>query len=269
MESLIWLTLCDGNRLVTSAFPAHYNAVIMGMIASQITSLTIVFSYLDADQRKHQSFASLAFLRGIPRGPVNSPHKWPVTRKMFPFDVVIMHKEPAMLRCGDFVIVRTKSHIELIWDALTPIWRHFNDTSWYMHLRLVDFIHFCQHYRCEVRISPITEKPRWVGDFSRLCSNHSQVNMVVSDGRQYLQYSRWWMPVDAYQECRHVMCSFACGTCRLVPEFMFWVTDFRRKYQHRKHATNSDSHELPMRYDMGCSRGWYIVRPLGPFTNMD
>ena len=89
--------------------------------------------------------------------------------------------------------------------------------------------------------------------------------MVVSDGRQHLQYSRWCMPVGAYQECRHVMCSFACGTCRLVPEFMFWVTDFRRKYQHRKHTTNSDSHELPMRYDMGCSRGWYIVRPLGPF----
>ena len=45
----------------------------------------------DADQRKHQSSASLAFVRGIHRGPVNSPHKWPVTRKMFPFDDVIMH----------------------------------------------------------------------------------------------------------------------------------------------------------------------------------
>ena len=71
----------------------HYNDVIMGAIASQITSLTIVFStvYLDTDQRKHQSSASLAFVRGIHRRPVNSPHKWPVTRKMFPFDDVIMH----------------------------------------------------------------------------------------------------------------------------------------------------------------------------------
>ena len=43
-----------------------------------------------ADQRKHQSSASLAFVRGILRWPVNSPHKWPVTRKMFPFDDVIM-----------------------------------------------------------------------------------------------------------------------------------------------------------------------------------
>ena len=64
----------------------------MGMIASQITSLTIVFPtvYSDADQRKHQSPASQAFVQGIHRGPVNSPHKWPVTRKMFPFDEVIM-----------------------------------------------------------------------------------------------------------------------------------------------------------------------------------
>ena len=71
---------------------SHYNDVIMGAIASQITSLTIVYSiiYSDADQRKHQSSAALAFVRGIHRGPVNSPHKWPVTRKMFPFDDVIM-----------------------------------------------------------------------------------------------------------------------------------------------------------------------------------
>ena len=70
----------------------HYCNVIIGAVASQITSLTIVYStvYSDADQRKHQSSASLAFVRGIHRGPVNSPHKWPVTRKMFPFDDVIM-----------------------------------------------------------------------------------------------------------------------------------------------------------------------------------
>ena len=69
----------------------HYGDVKMGPMASQIISLTIVPTvYSDADQRKHQSSASLAFVRGIHRGPVNSPHKWPVTRKMFPFDDVIM-----------------------------------------------------------------------------------------------------------------------------------------------------------------------------------
>ena len=64
----------------------------MGAMASQITSLTIVYStvYLDADQSKHQSSASLAFVRGIHRGPVNSPHKWPVTQKKFRLDDVIM-----------------------------------------------------------------------------------------------------------------------------------------------------------------------------------
>ena len=65
----------------------------MGAIASQITSLTIVYStvYSDAVQRKHQSSAPLAFVREIHHGPVNFPHKWPVTRKMFPFDDVIMN----------------------------------------------------------------------------------------------------------------------------------------------------------------------------------
>ena len=64
----------------------------MDAVSSQITSLTIVYSivYSDADQRKHQSSASLAFVRGIHRGPVDSPHKWPVTRKMIPFDDVIV-----------------------------------------------------------------------------------------------------------------------------------------------------------------------------------
>ena len=69
-----------------------YNDVITSAMGSQITSLTIVYwtVYSDADQRKHQSAASLAFVRGIHRWPMNSPHKWPVTWKMFPFDDVIM-----------------------------------------------------------------------------------------------------------------------------------------------------------------------------------
>ena len=71
---------------------AHYTDVIMTTIECQITSLTVVYStvYSDAHQRKHQSSASLAFVWRIHRGPVNSPHKWPVTRKMFPFDDVIV-----------------------------------------------------------------------------------------------------------------------------------------------------------------------------------
>ena len=64
----------------------------MSAMTTQIINLTIVYStfYSGADQRKHQSAASLAFVWRIYRWPVNSPHKRPVTRKMFPFDVVIM-----------------------------------------------------------------------------------------------------------------------------------------------------------------------------------
>ena len=70
----------------------HYNAVIMNTMTSETTSVSIIYSTINsgADQRKHQSSASLAFVRGIHRSPVNSPHKGPVTRKMFPSDNVIM-----------------------------------------------------------------------------------------------------------------------------------------------------------------------------------
>ena len=87
-----------------AAWCHHYYDVIMDAIASQITSLTIVYStvYSDADQSKHQSSASLAFVREIHRGPVNFPHKWPVTRKMFPFDDVIMQCPYAFPVCSQF-----------------------------------------------------------------------------------------------------------------------------------------------------------------------
>ena len=73
----------------------HYKDVIMGAMASQISSLTIFYStvYSGADQSKHQSSVSLALVWGIHRWLVNSPHKWPVTRKMFPFLDVIMKQK--------------------------------------------------------------------------------------------------------------------------------------------------------------------------------
>ena len=89
----------------------------MGTIVFQISSLMIVYLtvYSDANQRKHQSSASLAFGH---RGPVNSPHKWSVTRKMYPFDDIIM--------LGIFVftsnIFYTYSEIGLGWSYL----KHWN-----------------------------------------------------------------------------------------------------------------------------------------------
>ena len=82
----------------------------MGAMASQITSLTIVYSnvYSDTDQRKHQSSASLAFVSGIHRWPVISPHTWPVTRKGFPFHV-IMVKTLVKIPCFLYLIVFNKN----------------------------------------------------------------------------------------------------------------------------------------------------------------
>ena len=70
----------------------HKNDFIMGAMAFLIASLAIVYStvYSCVDQRKHQSSASLAFVREINRWQVNSPYKGPVLRKMFPFDDAIM-----------------------------------------------------------------------------------------------------------------------------------------------------------------------------------
>ena len=70
----------------------HYSDVIMSAMASQITGVLIVCLNVCSvrDERKHQSSMSLAFVRGIHQWQVNFPHKGPVTRKMFPFDDVIM-----------------------------------------------------------------------------------------------------------------------------------------------------------------------------------
>ena len=78
----------------------HYNDVIMSMMASQITSLTIVYSnvYSGTEEWKHQSSASLAFVWGIHRWPANSLPKRPVMRKMFPFN--------------DFIMVLSKVHVD-------------------------------------------------------------------------------------------------------------------------------------------------------------
>ena len=118
----------DGT-LAGNTTTSHFNDVIMGRIASQITSLAIVYStvYSDADQRKHQSSASLAFVREIDRGPMNSPHKWPVTRKMFPFDDVIMNSNQV-----DCAAPPKRTH-----DVITsqPLGNHCVITCYREHIR--------------------------------------------------------------------------------------------------------------------------------------
>ena len=92
---LMWrpLPVEMGTSAPSQVSSRHYGDVIMSVVASQITSVSIVCSTvcLGANQRKHESSASLALnVRGIHQWPLDSPHKGPVTRKMFPFDDVIM-----------------------------------------------------------------------------------------------------------------------------------------------------------------------------------
>ena len=87
---LVWWIFCEAAPHDKGCW--IYGDVIMGARASQITSLTIVYwtVYSGADQRQHQSSASLAFGWGIHRWPMNSPYISLVTRKMFPFGDIIM-----------------------------------------------------------------------------------------------------------------------------------------------------------------------------------
>ena len=128
-------------------FLFHYSDVIMGAMASQITRLTIVYStvYSGTDQRKYQSTASLAFVRGIHLGLVNSPHKWPITRKMFPLHDVIMWKEATAT--GDFPSQRASNaervpmswriHVSAWTCCLFHDWTYFHFTGlvlWYLSM---------------------------------------------------------------------------------------------------------------------------------------
>ena len=103
----------------------HYNDVIMSSMASQITVVSIVYLTVSsgADQIKHQSFASLAFVRGIHRSQESSPHKAPVTRKLFPFDDVIIKStlDQLMAWCRQVTDPFLEPILAQIYIA---IWRH-------------------------------------------------------------------------------------------------------------------------------------------------
>ena len=97
--------------------------------------------FSSADQRKHLNSVSLVFVRGIHRWPVNSPHKWPVTRKMFPFDDVIMQTTRITIRVLDMHF-----KFQAIWPTHTvfvcvyPVMAHFEEEGLY-----IEAWKACQH----------------------------------------------------------------------------------------------------------------------------
>ena len=105
----------------------YYNDVIMSVMASQIISLSWTV-YSGADQRKHQSSAWLAFVWGIHRGPVNYPHKWPVTRKII--SVWWRHHDYYNRSCFDSLrrqaISRHDYYIHITWAQSCPLLCEFS-----------------------------------------------------------------------------------------------------------------------------------------------
>ena len=136
----------------------HYTDVIMGTMASQITSLTVVYStvYSGSDQRKHQSSASLVFVWGIHRWPVNSPLKWPVTRKMFPFDDVIMpiHHTADIIGRSDQVNMLPRRMV-VTWSIIT---RHYIRLC---HIKSETYFNFKLIQRRHIRRPHVNKRGSW------------------------------------------------------------------------------------------------------------
>ena len=133
--------------------------VIISTMASQITSLTISNSivYSCADQRKHQSSASLAFVRRIHQWPVNSPQKGPVTRKKFLFE--------------DFIMFYSKSHC---FEKIGDLWILKMDIKCCIDLHILNNVLALppnqRWYRCLERIR-----------YSKEMFNHNSLYNVVFD----------------------------------------------------------------------------------------
>ena len=99
----------------------HYDDIIMGMKASQITSLTIIYSviYSGADQRKHQSSASLALCVG--NSPVTG--EFPTQMASNTENVSIWWRHHAMSSFGMTTPHWVKGkivHVNLTWFGLVP-----------------------------------------------------------------------------------------------------------------------------------------------------
>ena len=104
------------NKYAMYVFSSHYSDVIISAMASQITGISIVYSIVcsGSDHIKHQRSASLTFVRGIHRWPVNSPHKGPVKRKCFHLMMSLWY---TIHRCWNWTAYQT---IEWATDS-TPI----------------------------------------------------------------------------------------------------------------------------------------------------
>ena len=128
-------------------------------MASQITSLTIVYSivYSGAHHRKHQSSASLPF----DRWSLNSPYKWPLTRKRFSFDDVIMMARSAQF--SKYCQHRPKARVTNILRSQLRLYASICATTiQVLKKRSLQFLHTFYAWDCKEREYNETYVAFWI-----------------------------------------------------------------------------------------------------------
>ena len=162
--------LCFSERKTstTTAAPYHYNGVIMSAMASQITGVLIVCLIVCSGAEKNISKPRVTGLceRNPPvhRWAVNSPHKGPVTRKIFSFDDVIMNNDVACSAHGGFRcttwqapklhITESPLHTEVQWywtDSTNPTLTHWGKIPAILQTSFSSAFSWMKMYECCLR----------------------------------------------------------------------------------------------------------------------
>ena len=112
----------------TSLIISHCNDVIMSVMVSQIAGC-LRYHFFRRRSKKTWNSMSLFFVRGIHRWPVDSPHNGPVTRKMFPFDDVIMVKPRCLVGVLDRVPLSTTDVKDVCANIRVSSYRHVRKIS--------------------------------------------------------------------------------------------------------------------------------------------
>ena len=161
----------------------------------------IVYStvYSGVDQSKHQSSASLAFVWGIHRWPVNSPHKWPVTRKMFPLDNAIMRvlfSSKVLTKVWNSAGRKQKT-IVLITDI-----KHYHDGTWFW------MIHFSKYsFDNLILIDLPTRSPLW------LTIRWRHMSIMTSEVNETWLFIKQFVLVNSKEESKFRITGPLWGKC--------------------------------------------------------
>ena len=88
-------------------FPSRWRYNGHGSVSNHQPHHCLLSRLFGCRSKKTSKLRVTSFVRGIHRRPVNSPHIWPATRKMFPFDDVFMrmliyHRSKCTQYCFDF-----------------------------------------------------------------------------------------------------------------------------------------------------------------------